>query len=180
MISRLLDNLSNYLAHRKGLLPIIGLVLIFINLLLAFIIPGSFLVTSNLFLHLGLIIAIFGLCWLGRFNSRIHHACPGYDQNAFKSISGRRIHCNTPLGDLYRVTDERSNRSFALTILPKAIVENPEAIKELETNSSFLQNISHPNLNKYLGVQKTCPTNLPARRLGRWTLPAQHPRANPP
>ena len=62
---------------------------------------------------------------------------------------------NTPLGDLYRVTDERSNKSFALTILPKAIVENPEALKELEINSSFLQNISHPNLNKYHGVQKT-------------------------
>lgn len=62
---------------------------------------------------------------------------------------------NTPFGDLYRVTDERSNKSFALTILPKAIVENPEALKELETNSSFLQNISHPNLNKYHGVQKT-------------------------
>ncbi|MBN8581176.1 MAG: hypothetical protein J0L96_10940 [Anaerolineae bacterium] len=61
MISRLLDFMSNYLAHRKGLLPIIGLVLIFINLLLAFIIPASFLVTTNLFLHLGLIIAIFGL-----------------------------------------------------------------------------------------------------------------------
>lgn len=61
MISRLLDFMSNYLAHRKGLLPIIGLVLIFTNLLLAFIIPGSFLVTTNLFLHLGLIIAIFGL-----------------------------------------------------------------------------------------------------------------------
>ncbi len=61
MISRLLDFMSNYLAHRKGLLPIIGMVLIVINLLLAFIIPGSFLVTTNLFLHLGLIIAIFGL-----------------------------------------------------------------------------------------------------------------------
>lgn len=61
MISRLLDFMSNYLAHRKGLLPIIGLVLIFINLFLAFIIPGSFLVTTNLCLHLGLIIAIFGL-----------------------------------------------------------------------------------------------------------------------
>ncbi|GAB4500192.1 MAG: hypothetical protein OHK003_19340 [Anaerolineales bacterium] len=61
MISKLLDTLSNYLAHRKGLLPIIGLVLIVINLILAIIIPGSFLVTTNLFLHIGLMIAIFGL-----------------------------------------------------------------------------------------------------------------------
>ena len=61
MISRLLDFMSNYLAHRKGLLPLIGIGLIFINLLLAIIIPGSFLVTTNLFLHIGLITAIFGL-----------------------------------------------------------------------------------------------------------------------
>lgn len=61
MISRLLDTLSNYLAHRKGLLPIIGIVFILLNLLLAFIIPGSFLVTTNLFLHFGLVVAIFGL-----------------------------------------------------------------------------------------------------------------------
>jgi hypothetical protein len=61
MISRLLDILSNYLAHRKGLLPIIGLVLIFINLLLQFIFPGSLIATTNLTLHIGLIVAIFGL-----------------------------------------------------------------------------------------------------------------------
>ncbi|NOH03134.1 MAG: hypothetical protein HND47_14825 [Chloroflexi bacterium] len=61
MISRLLDFLSEYLAHRKGLLPIIGLALIVVNLLLQFLLPGSLLTVSNLFLHIGLIIAIFGL-----------------------------------------------------------------------------------------------------------------------
>jgi hypothetical protein len=61
MISKLLDYLSNYLAHRKGLLPIIGLVFIMVNLALQFILPGSILVTSNLCLHLGLVVAIFGL-----------------------------------------------------------------------------------------------------------------------
>ncbi len=61
MISKLLDTLSNYLAHRKGLLPIIGMGLIFINLLLQFVFPGSLLATTNLFLHVGLIVAIFGL-----------------------------------------------------------------------------------------------------------------------
>lgn len=61
MISKLLDVVSEYLAHRKGLLPIIGLVLIVVNLILQFIFPGSILITSNLFLHLGLIVAIFGL-----------------------------------------------------------------------------------------------------------------------
>jgi hypothetical protein len=61
MISKLLDHLSEYLAHRKGLLPIIGLLMIVVNLLIQFIFPGSFLATSNLFLHIGLIAAIFGL-----------------------------------------------------------------------------------------------------------------------
>lgn len=60
-MSKLLDHMSEYLAHRKGLLPIIGLFLILINLLIQFIFPGSFLATTNLSLHIGLIVAIFGL-----------------------------------------------------------------------------------------------------------------------
>lgn len=40
MISKLLDDLSNYLAHRKGLLPIIGILLIILNLILQFILLG--------------------------------------------------------------------------------------------------------------------------------------------
>ena len=61
MISKLLDFFSNYLAHRKGLLPILGLGFILLNLVLQFIFPGSILVTTNLCLHIGLIVAIFGL-----------------------------------------------------------------------------------------------------------------------
>ena len=61
MISEILDYLSEYLAHRKGLMPIIGLVMIFINLLIQFIFPGSFFATTNLFLHFGLIVALLGL-----------------------------------------------------------------------------------------------------------------------
>jgi hypothetical protein len=61
MISKLLDHLSEFLAHRKGLLPIIGLLLILLNLLVQLIFPGSFLATTNLLLHFGLIVAIFGL-----------------------------------------------------------------------------------------------------------------------
>lgn len=60
----------------------------------------------------------------------------------------------TPLGELYRVTDERSNKYFALTILSKSLADNTEAVKELEGNSSRLQGISHLNLNKYLGVTR--------------------------
>lgn len=61
MISKLLDRLSEYLAHRKGLLPIIGIVLIIVNLIVQFAFPLSPLAFSNIFLHVGLIVAIFGL-----------------------------------------------------------------------------------------------------------------------
>jgi hypothetical protein len=60
-MSKLLDHMSEFLAHRKGLLPIIGMCLILINLIIQFIFPGNFLATTNLFLHVGLIVAIFGL-----------------------------------------------------------------------------------------------------------------------
>ena len=61
-LSRLLDKASNYFAHRKGLLPLLGILLVIINYILPFIFGLDNLVTgSNLFLHLGLIIAIFGM-----------------------------------------------------------------------------------------------------------------------
>lgn len=61
----------------------------------------------------------------------------------------------TPLGEQYRATDERTNRPAALIVFPKSITQNPEALKEIESNSTRLQGISHPNLNKYLGIHKT-------------------------
>jgi hypothetical protein len=61
-MSKLLDRMSEYFAHRKGLLPLIGLGLITLNLILQFIFPAYFwFISSNLLLHVGLIIAIFGL-----------------------------------------------------------------------------------------------------------------------
>ncbi len=60
-LSDLLDWASEFFAHRKGLLPIIGSALIIINLVLQFI-PGlGWLSDSNLFLHLGALIAILGI-----------------------------------------------------------------------------------------------------------------------
>ena len=60
--SRLIDKASDYFAHRKGLLPLIGIILVIINYILPFIFGLDNLVTgSNLFLHLGVIIAIFGM-----------------------------------------------------------------------------------------------------------------------
>jgi hypothetical protein len=60
-MSKLFDFLSEYLARRKGLLPLIGIILIFLNLILEFILPPNWLTTSNLLLHLGIIISVFGL-----------------------------------------------------------------------------------------------------------------------
>jgi membrane-bound ClpP family serine protease len=60
-ISKLLDVASNFFAHRKGLLPLLGVALIIFNWLLATILPGEwFIIKSNLFLHLGLVVALLG------------------------------------------------------------------------------------------------------------------------
>ncbi len=64
-LSKLVDSASNYFAHRKGLLPMIGIALIVINFFLPFIFGLNIITGSNLFLHLGVIVAIFGfmLAW---------------------------------------------------------------------------------------------------------------------
>lgn len=59
-LSKTIDKLSEFLAHRKGLLPLIGLLFIFANLVVQFFSAG-WLADSNLLLHVGLAIAIFGL-----------------------------------------------------------------------------------------------------------------------
>ncbi len=60
-MSRFVDWLSEWLTRRKGLLPLAGLVLIVINLILQFVLPPGWLASSNLLLHLGVIVAILGL-----------------------------------------------------------------------------------------------------------------------
>jgi hypothetical protein len=60
-LSRLVDNASNYFAHRKGLLPLLGILLVIINFILPFIFGINVITGSNLFLHLGVIVAIFGM-----------------------------------------------------------------------------------------------------------------------
>jgi hypothetical protein len=60
-ISRLVDRASDYFAHRKGLLPMLGMGLIVINYFLPFIFGINWMTGSNLFLHLGVLVAIFGL-----------------------------------------------------------------------------------------------------------------------
>jgi hypothetical protein len=59
-ISNFLDRASEFLAHRKGLLPLLGILFVILNFLLN-LIPGvGWLATSHLLLHLGVIIAILG------------------------------------------------------------------------------------------------------------------------
>ena len=55
-MSKLFDLLSEYLARR-----LIGIILIFLNLILQFLLPPNWLTSTNLLLHFGIIIAIFGL-----------------------------------------------------------------------------------------------------------------------
>jgi len=59
--STLLDKLSNSLANKKGLLPLIGTVLIVLNLLFEIMLPKAYFTQIDLFLHIGLVIAILGL-----------------------------------------------------------------------------------------------------------------------
>ncbi len=58
-LSTFLDDFSEFFAHRKGLLPLIGLALILVNFVLQ-LIPVGWLTQTNFFLHLGLVLAIFG------------------------------------------------------------------------------------------------------------------------
>ncbi len=59
-MNRMLDKASEYLAPRKGLLPLTGIALILLNFILQFL-PVGWLKDTNLFLHFGLVVALFGL-----------------------------------------------------------------------------------------------------------------------
>jgi uncharacterized membrane protein SirB2 len=63
--NKFLDRLSNFIAHRKGLLPISGIMLIVLNWFIQFIPGAGWVGNTDLFLHLGVILAIFGfmLAW---------------------------------------------------------------------------------------------------------------------
>jgi hypothetical protein len=59
-LSKLLDRFSDFLAARKGLLPLIGIFLVFVNFIIR-LFPASWLSNTDLFLHLGVILAILGI-----------------------------------------------------------------------------------------------------------------------
>jgi hypothetical protein len=61
LVNRFLDATSEYLAQRKGLLPGVGILLVILNFILQFIPNGGFFIEANVLLHLGVILAIFGI-----------------------------------------------------------------------------------------------------------------------
>jgi len=59
-LSKFIDQASEFFAHRKGLLPLAGMALILLNLLFVSIFPGWGISQTNLFLHLGVLLAVLG------------------------------------------------------------------------------------------------------------------------
>ena len=59
-MNEFLDKASEFLSKYPGLLPLVGLVLIILNLILQ-LFPGSWFVDRHILLHLGLIISLLGL-----------------------------------------------------------------------------------------------------------------------
>jgi len=59
--SHLLDGMSEFLAARKGMLPIMGIILIIINGVLQFVPAAASLASTNLLLHIGLVLALVGI-----------------------------------------------------------------------------------------------------------------------
>ncbi|MEM9774041.1 MAG: hypothetical protein AAF902_05640 [Chloroflexota bacterium] len=61
-MNNLIDALNDFLSARRGLLPMVGVGLILVNFLIQIIFDSEmWIVSSNLFLHLGLITAIVGV-----------------------------------------------------------------------------------------------------------------------
>ena len=61
MFNQLLDRISEFLAKRKGLLPLLGIVLILFNGILQFIPASGWIGSTDLLLHVGIILAIIGI-----------------------------------------------------------------------------------------------------------------------
>ena len=59
-MNKLIDKMSHFFGKYPGLLPMVGLLLIILNLLLQPF-QGVWIVESNLFLHLGLIVSLIGI-----------------------------------------------------------------------------------------------------------------------
>lgn len=64
-INEFIDNLSEFFAQRKGLIPLAGIALVIFNFILQFFPQFGWLTSSDIFLHLGVVVAIIGfmLAW---------------------------------------------------------------------------------------------------------------------
>lgn len=64
-INKILDLFATFLAHHKGLLPIVGILFIVINAILQFTAMSNIVAETNLFLHVGIVVALIGflLAW---------------------------------------------------------------------------------------------------------------------
>jgi hypothetical protein len=60
-LNKFLDKSSEFLAHRKGLLPLVGVLFVLMNGILQFLPVEGWVVATNLLLHLGIILAIIGI-----------------------------------------------------------------------------------------------------------------------
>jgi hypothetical protein len=60
-LNRFLDWVSEFLAHRKGLLLIISILFVIINFIFQLLPSMGWLASSNLFLHLGVILGLIGV-----------------------------------------------------------------------------------------------------------------------
>jgi hypothetical protein len=63
-ISKFIDKLTEFFAARKGLLPMVGILLVALNFILR-VLPLGWFTSTDFFLHLGIILAILGfmLAW---------------------------------------------------------------------------------------------------------------------
>lgn len=59
-LNNTLDRISEFLAHRKGLLPLLGLFLVIANFFIQFIPGAGWIGESNFLLHIGVLVAILG------------------------------------------------------------------------------------------------------------------------
>jgi hypothetical protein len=59
--NRFLDTASEYFAHRKGLLPTVGILLVLANAVMQFTPGAGWLAETDLLLHLGIIVALVGI-----------------------------------------------------------------------------------------------------------------------
>jgi hypothetical protein len=64
-MNELFDKMSDFFAARRGLLPLVGILLILLNLLVQVVLGvagiSHWLLDSNILLHVGLVVAIIGV-----------------------------------------------------------------------------------------------------------------------